>query len=61
MENQTTDAILKTPTALAQIGTLAVHYGLSLAGAVVLLVRGVDIVELRQQVGLQGLVPDPRH
>ncbi|HEX2655522.1 MAG TPA: mechanosensitive ion channel family protein, partial [Xanthobacteraceae bacterium] len=36
----TAESIAATPTALAQLGTLAIHYGLSLAGALVLLVGG---------------------
>ncbi|MBY3001992.1 mechanosensitive ion channel family protein [Rhizobium leguminosarum] len=55
MENQTTDAILKTPTALAQIGTLAVHYGLSLAGAVVLLVGGWILSSFVSRWAYKGL------
>ena len=40
MESQTTDAIMTSPNALAQLGAMAIHYGLSLAGAIVLLVGG---------------------
>jgi len=40
MENQTAEAVAASPTALAQIGALLIHYGLALAGAIILLVGG---------------------
>ncbi len=55
MEEQAASAISHSPTALAQLGTLAIHYGLSLAGAIILLVAGWIISGIVSRWAYKGL------
>ncbi|KQV40559.1 MULTISPECIES: mechanosensitive ion channel domain-containing protein [unclassified Rhizobium] len=55
MEEQTSAAIANSPTALAQLGTLAIHYGLSLVGAIVLLIVGWILSGIISRWAYKGL------
>ncbi|MBB3595935.1 small conductance mechanosensitive channel [Rhizobium sp. BK529] len=55
MMETTAESIAATPTALAQLGALAIHYGLSLAGALVLLVGGWILSGLVSRWAYKGL------
>ncbi|WP_075293165.1 mechanosensitive ion channel family protein [Pararhizobium arenae] len=55
MEEQTAAAITNSPTALARLGTLAIHYGLSLAGAIVLLATGWILSGIFSRWAYKGL------
>ena len=55
MESNTIGAITSSPTAIAQFGALALHYGLSLAGAIVLLVVGWILSGFVSRWAYQGL------